>query len=208
MAATQSSYVKAETGPGPAELLTYEQFLAWVDENTHVEWVSGKVVPMSPISREHSDLFKFLLKILLAFVEERGLGEIHCDPFQMKTGPALPGRSPDIPFVATENLDRLKTKFLDGPADLAIEIVSPESRTRDRGEKFYEYEEGGVKEYWLIDPQRQKAEFYHFGPDGPMEVSREGLFESLVLSGFWLKVDWMWQRPWPTLRQVTKEWGL
>jgi hypothetical protein len=44
--------------------------------------------------------------------------------------------------------------------------VPPESRSRDRGEKYYEYEEGGVREYWLIDPVRRKAEFYQLGADG------------------------------------------
>jgi len=43
----------------------------------------------------------------------------------------------------------LKHTYPDGPADLAIEIVSEESRLRDRGEKFAEYEVGGVKEYWI-----------------------------------------------------------
>lgn len=56
-------------------------------------------------------------------------------------------------FVASEHLDRLKETYLDGPADLVVGIVSPDSVGRDRGEKFYEYAQGGVPEYWLIDPQ-------------------------------------------------------
>ena len=208
---TQSSIVPSEANVLPSELMTYGQFLASVPEGFHAEWVHGKMVFMSPVSREHSDVFKFLIKILMAFVEERELGEIHCDPFQMKTGPALPGRSPDLIFVAKENLNRLTTNYLDGPADLAVEVISPESRGRDRGEKFYEYEEGGVKEYWLIDPLRKKAEFYRLDPEGyyrPMEVHPDGRFQSVVLSGFWIKVDWIWQRPLPTLAHVVKEWGL
>ncbi|MEJ7756097.1 MAG: Uma2 family endonuclease [Nocardioidaceae bacterium] len=50
--------------------------------------------------------------------------------------------------------------YLDGAADLAIEIISPESIGRDRGEKFVEYEAAGIREYWLIDPERRQAEFY------------------------------------------------
>lgn len=47
----------------------------------------------------------------------------------------------------------MKETYLDGPADLVVGIVSPDSVGRDRGEKFYEYAQGGVPEYWLIDPQ-------------------------------------------------------
>ena len=206
----QSPSAGSEARLQPPEPMTYEQFLAWAPEDIHTEWVHGKVVFMSPISREHSNVFKFLLKVLLAFVEERDLGEIHSDPFQMKTGPALPGRSPDIIFVAKENVGRLKSSYLDGPADLAVEVISPESRGRDRGEKFYEYEEGGVREYWLIDPPRKKAEFYLLDPEGyyrAVEIPADGRFQSMVLPGFWLRVDWLWLRPLPTLTQVMKEWG-
>ncbi len=192
------------------EPMTYEQFLAWADEDTHAEWVDGKVVIMSSVSREHVLVKKFLLKLIDHFVENHDLGEVLDEPFQMKTDPELPGRSPDIVFVSKDNLSRLKTVYLDGPADLAVEVISPDSRGRDRGEKFYEYEEGGVKEYWLIDPPRKKAESYQLGSDGyyrPMEVQPGGRFESVVLPGFWLKVEWLWQRPLPKLPQVLKEWG-
>jgi Uma2 family endonuclease len=196
-----------ETQQPPVQPVTYEQFLAWVDEDTHAEWVNGKVVFMSPVSREHSNVLHFLVKLLGAFVEQHDLGEIHTEPFQMKTGLNLPGRSPDLIFVAKENAGRFRQNYLDGPADLVVEIVSPESRGRDRGEKFYEYEEGGVREYWLIDLPRQKAEFFQLGPDGRYQsvaVPPDGRFKSAVLTGFWLNVDWFWQRPLPKLSDLPR----
>ncbi|MFQ5793902.1 MAG: Uma2 family endonuclease [Candidatus Bipolaricaulia bacterium] len=49
----------------------------------------------------------------------------------------------------------------DGPLGrFFIEIISPESRLRDRGEKFAEYEMGGVQEYWLLDPEEKRVDFY------------------------------------------------
>lgn len=83
----------------------------------------------------------------------------------MKTGPTLPGREPDLLFLARENLDRLKAPYLEGPADLAVEIVSSESRLRDRGEKLAEYEAGGVREDWILDPGQQRV-----GPGGRRAV--------------------------------------
>jgi Uma2 family endonuclease len=70
-------------------------------------------------------------------------------------------------------------------ADLVIEIISPESRTRDKADKFYEYEQAAVKEYWLIDPDRKRTEFYTLGDDGffNFEIPENGVFKSKILAG-------------------------
>lgn len=136
----------------PPGKMTYEEFLAWADEDTWAEWVNGEVVVMAPASNRHQMLVGFLLNLIQHFAEAHALGRVLCAPFQMKTGPDLPGREPDILFIARERLDRIQYSYLDGPADLVVEIISPDSRARDRGEKFYEYEQGGVREYWLLDP--------------------------------------------------------
>lgn len=166
---------------------------------------------ISPASNEHQDLAGFLTALLRYFVEANRLGVIRFAPFQMKTGPSLPGREPDVIFVANEHRNRLKRTHLDGPADLVIEIISKDSRARDRGEKFYEYEQAGVPEYWLLDYLRKQAEFYSLGDDGfyhSVSADKDGIFRSVVLDGLWLKVDWLWQEPLPPLMTVLKEWGL
>ena len=73
-------------------------------------------------------------------------------------------------FVATERRERIQSAYLDGPADLAVEIVSPESIARDRGDKFAEYEAGGVREYWLMNPARREALFYQFSGQRPLSA--------------------------------------
>ena len=190
--------------------MTYKEFLAWADEDTLAEWVNNEVILLAPASRGHQDLMSFLTALLRHFVEDHQLGVVWSAPFQMKTGPDLPGREPDILFVAREHLERLEDTYLNGPADLVVEIISPDSRARDRGEKFYEYEEGDVREYWLIDPLRKQAEFYHLGEDGiyhPVPVRDDGIFRSVVLDGLWLKVEWLWQEPLPSLLSVLRAWG-
>jgi Uma2 family endonuclease len=148
--------------------MTYEEFLAWADEDTLAEWVDGEVVMYSPASKQHQDITSFLYEVIRAYVQSRRLGEIIQAPFQMKLEY---GREPDLLFVAQEHLERLKETYLDGPADLAVEIVSPESLDRDRGAKFAEYEAGGVSEYWLLDPLRRWAEFYRLGEEGRYSAS-------------------------------------
>ncbi|PKO22120.1 MAG: hypothetical protein CVU38_11155 [Chloroflexi bacterium HGW-Chloroflexi-1] len=182
--------------PAPSPRMTYEEFLTWADEDTHAEWVDGEVVMYSPAGDQHQDICGFLGAILRAFVETHQLGVVRVAPFQMRL--ARSGREPDVVFLAREHLQRLKKTCLDGPADLVVEILSPESAMRDRGQKFYEYEEAGIPEYWLIDPDRARVEFYQLDTQGryaAVAPDAEGIYRSQALPDFWLDVDWLWQPP-------------
>ena len=199
-----------ETIAAPKPKLSYEEFIAQTSDGTWAEWVDGEVLFMT-VANEHTDIAGFLQSLLRIFAEAHNLGRVFFEPFQMKTGPNLPGRAPDVFFVANENLVQLKRFFFNGPADLVIEVISTESRSRDRGEKFYEYEAGGVREYWLIDPHRKQAEFYQREDSGFYRASptnETGIYHSEVLPGLWIKVDWLWQEPLPKLLSILKEWKL
>jgi Uma2 family endonuclease len=191
--------------------MSYAHFLELDGENPHLEWVDGEVIAMPPVSLEHSSLNVFLLKIVDEYVAVKRLGKVQAEPFQMKTGPNLPGRAPDILFVAKRNVRRLKKTYLSGPADLVIEIISPGTEATDRGEKFYEYEAGGVREYWLVDPIRKRAEFYRRDRAGLfrlVEVGSDGVYQSQVIRGLWIKVDWLWRNPLPTVTEVLRAWKM
>jgi len=191
--------------------ISYEEFLELGDEFRHAEWVDGKVILMSAVTDDHSSLCGYISHVMHTFVEARELGEVRIDPFQMKTGPDLPGRAPDVMFIAKKNLRRIRKMYLDGPADVVVEVISPKTRSIDRGDKFYEYERGGVREYWLLDPERRQAEFYILGRDRiyrPAIVGDDGVFRSTVLKGLWLNVAWLWKSPRPTAARLLKEWGI
>ncbi|MCX7967714.1 MAG: Uma2 family endonuclease [Armatimonadetes bacterium] len=195
----------------PKQKMSWQEFLAWLDEDTWAGWVNGEVLVMSPASNLHQALVLFLAALMQHWAEAYDLGVVRTEPFLIKLPEPLPARAPDIIFVAKENLHKITTNYLDGAPDIVVEIISPESRARDRGEKFYEYEQGGVKEYWLIDPDRKQAEFYRRGEDGIFRlvpVGEEGIFRSEVLKGFWLKVGWLWQEPLPSLMSVLRIWEL
>src|SRR5436309_8165462 len=105
------------TAPGRPQRLdlpkmTYGQFLEWDFENPHVEWVKGEVVMMAPVSNEHQDVRGFFFTLFKFYIEHRDLGRLLDDPFQMKTGPDLPGRAPDIQFISNRSLGRLKKNHL------------------------------------------------------------------------------------------------
>ena len=185
--------------PPPARI-DFETFLTWSDGDSRAEWVDGEVVRLSPNNLDHQDLLDFIHDLVKRHVRAHGLGRTFLAGALMRLPTRPSGREPDMLFVATEHLDRLTPTYINGPADLVVEIVSPESTARDRGEKFVEYEAAGIPEYWLIDPLRQDALLYQLSHDGFYQrgpIDAEGIYRSAVLPGFWLQVDWLWQRPLP-----------
>ena len=190
--------------------ISYADFLARCDERNAAEWVDGEVIYLT-VSADHNDLSVWLSGIMRAYLEHWKCGTLFADPFQMKTGPGLPGRAPDLCVLLTESLERLRLNHIDGPADLVIEIVSPESIGRDRGEKFAEYEQGGVREYWIIDPMRKQADFYLREDDGyfhPRFSDTAGIYQCAVLGQLWMDTAWLWRRPLPPLMEVLREWKI
>jgi Uma2 family endonuclease len=180
--------------------MSYEEFIAWAKDDIHAEWVEGKVLLMSPTSSRHQVLVVFLVTLLNLYVSSRNLGAIFTAPYQMRLYQPPRGREPDILFVEQAHVGRITKQYLDGPADLVVEIISPESTGRDRGDKFYEYETAGVREYWLIDPQREQAEFYLLDDQRRCTLilgGHTGQYASVVIPGLVIDVSWLWQEPPP-----------
>ena len=203
--------------------MTWEEFLDWTAaEEPFAEWVDGEVILLTTTA-EHQIITGFLVKSMTEYTVIRDLGLVLFAPFLIKLGPQASGREPDVLFIAKENLHRLRGKGieesgdvlrgsrLEGPADLVVEVVSPDSVSRDRQDKFAEYQQAGVREYWIVDPETRVAEFYQRDANGIFQSvlpGLDGVYHSAVIIGFWLNVAWLWQRPAPLLSTVLKEWGL
>ncbi|MBA2503402.1 MAG: Uma2 family endonuclease [Pyrinomonadaceae bacterium] len=184
--------------------MTFEEFLAWNSEATMAEWVDGEVIVMSPVSTRHQIISGFLFTILNLFVEKHGLGIMLSAPVVIRLPNKRRGREPDLFFVAKDRAQLIKKNYLDGAADIVVEIISPESIERDRVEKFAEYEAAGVREYWLIDPDREQAEFYVLAAENRyrLQDAPEGVYHSRVIEGFSLRVAWLWQEQLPTFEAL------
>ena len=194
----------------PPSKISFEDFLVKFD-GQFAEWIDGEVIKTMSASDRHQDLVGFFTILIGVFVEENDLGVIRTAPLVMKLAKEKRGREPDLLFVSKKNLHRLKKNYLDGAADLVIEIISPESRGRDRGDKFYEYENEGVKEYWLIDHERRVVEFYNLDKKGIYQLKQpdeNNIFHSRAIKSLQLKVDWLWQEKLPNLLEIIKEWKL
>ena len=103
----------------------------------------------------------------------------------------------DHGIEAQERLDQLQPTFYLGSPDLIVEIVSPDSRRRDRIDKLAEYEAAGVPEYWLIDPRAREAIFRQLDDDGRYRIiePEEGAYVSRAFEGLRLPVAWLWNPP-------------
>lgn len=184
--------------------MTYEEFLTTLDESVHAEWVDGEAIIFMPPIPRHQDVVHFVATLLRMFAEWRNLGSVLIAPLEMKLQPHGNVREPDILFVANEHLDRISDKRLEGPADLVIEVISTESVKRDRDDKFYEYQDAGIREYWVLDarPNRVRADFYILDSHGryrAMPVNEDDIYYSTLLPGFWFDVSWLFQDQLPNI---------
>lgn len=187
--------------------MTYEQFLTELGEDVHAEWVNGETILFMPPTPEHQDVAGFLFALIRFYVNYFKLGKILAAPLEMKPTPSSNSREPDLLFIAKENLHRLGDSKLEGPADLAVEIISPESVRRDRVHKHKEYEAEGIREYWIIDNRlgKESATFYvldQIGSYQQIKTSQSGIYRSTVLTNFWINTNWLWQSPQPSELEV------
>ena len=180
--------------------MSYEEWLAWAGESTRSEWVDGKAIVFMPPKTVHALLTMWLGRLLADFVDLFDLGVVIAVPIEMRLERSA--REPDILFLAREHLDRLTPERLVGPADLVVEVISDDSVTRDRRDKFREYAAAGIPEYWQVDPRprRHRASFHQLTAGGTYQtipLDSEGRYHSRVLPGFWLDPAWLWQDPLP-----------
>jgi Uma2 family endonuclease len=78
----------------------------------------------------------------------------------------------DIAVVC--ELSKLDKRSCNGPPDMVIEILSPSNAWYDRFMKFHKYQEAGVQEYWMVDPETRTIQVRILEPDlagGPGAIS-------------------------------------
>lgn len=139
---------------GQWEDLDYLEFTN--STNRLVELSDGSIEVLPIPTSSHQRMVLYLLAQLQAFVLPGKLGEVLCAPLRVKIR-AGRFREPDLVFMLAENHSRVGEDFWNG-ADLVIEVVSDDdnSRLRDLQHKPLDYAEGGIPEYWIVDPKQQR----------------------------------------------------
>ena len=69
---------------------------------------------------------------------------------------------PDLFFIASEQASIITEKHIMGVPDLVVEIISAGSRKTDEIIKRRLYEQYGVKEYWIVDPELESVKVYRW----------------------------------------------
>ena len=119
-------------------------------------------------------------------------------------------RVPDLLYVEPEHLAQIGETILEGAPSIAWEIISPESEERDWRDKYWEYEEAGVREYWIINPYVKTVWLSRLTAEGRYEsvVPVDDRLASEVIPGFWLKPEWLWAKPQPKVLDCLRELGV
>jgi Uma2 family endonuclease len=165
------------------------------------EWIEGVVIDVAGSELRHVSLTFYLQTLLSVYFELRPIGRVIGMPFVLRL-PAFPRRrrEPDLMVILNTNPHELKNTYMDGAPDICIEIVSEESDKRDYGDKFKEYEAGGVPEYWIIDPLRRESLFYRLNTEGRYSLNlpdAEGIYRTPALPALALHVPTLWSDPLP-----------
>jgi Uma2 family endonuclease len=202
----QLSSVEAETAhlPEPHVLVwrgfTEADYFRLAPETRIAEFVDGDIYVNAPAGEPHQSTVTFLDRVLGTLIEQRGLGRLLLAPYTMRLRPGL-CREPDLFFVAKVNEARILKSYLDGPADIAIEIISPSTRRVDLVDKLREYEEQGVGEYWLIDEPKGVV-IIHERDETGRYVKREirsGTVRSKRFPDIRLQAEWVLGRSFPNV---------
>ena len=186
-----------------SKLYSFDDFCSLVGDGEKADLIDGVIYMASPDNTDANALFVWLLRLLGDYIDLKKLGKLYGSRVAFRLGEGH-APEPDIAFVRRTRLHLVRRGFVNGPPDLAIEIVSPESLDRDYTEKRQQYREGGVLEYWIIDEIVQKVSWLRLTSNGSYrEVKpRDGALHSQVLPGFWLRPEWLWQVPLPSKAEV------
>ncbi|MCF0073095.1 Uma2 family endonuclease [Dyadobacter sp. CY261] len=121
--------------------------------------INGEEVMSPSPKKPHQSASSRLLRILMNYVEDHGLGEIFHAPFDVIFEENFNVLQPDILFVSNANRDIVRD-WVRGAPDLVIEIVSPGSKKMDTVIKKEIFERYGVQECWIVYPEQVSIEIY------------------------------------------------
>ncbi len=143
---------------------TLEDYLALPDEK-RVELIDGVFYDMSSPTYAHQIIAGKIYNKISSFIDSNN-GK--CMPFIAPADIQLDCDDktivqPDVFVVCDRSKIRMARLF--GNPDFIVEILSPSTRKKDMNIKYSKYQNAGVREYWIVDPDRRKIIVHLFGEE-------------------------------------------
>jgi Uma2 family endonuclease len=142
------------TDPGP---YTWSDFIA-LEEDDPRELLDGELLEIEAPDWDHERIVAALITFLSTWAWARKAGQVVGSGYKVRSDDRR-GVMPDVQFYRRGNSPAGQQAGLErGRPDLAIEVISPSSRSKDSVRKLHDYAALGVPEYWLIDPEASTLE--------------------------------------------------
>lgn len=134
-------------------------------DNTHAELIDGELIMMAPPSPMHQEITLAIATEIRNYIRKKnGDCKIYPAPFAVNlSANDETWVEPDISIICDKN--KITDRGCNGAPDLIIEIVSPSSRKMDYSTKNVLYSEAGVREYWIVDPAKERTTIYKYEED-------------------------------------------
>ncbi len=142
---------------------TVKDYIELPEGPPYYQLIEGELVMSPAPSYSHQRTVGRVFLKLSRLLEEKGLGEVLISPIDVY----LDEKNffqPDIVVLLKEGKAKVEEKGIFGPPDVVVEILSPS--TAYYIVKKEVYERVGVKEYWLLDPNRKTFEIYKNTEEG------------------------------------------
>ena len=176
--------------PLPREQVYTTDDIYALPDGERAELIDGQIYMMGTPSRIHQKLVGQLSRIIGNYIESNhGSCEIYPAPFAVFIKKDDKNYvEPDISVICDKN--KLSDRGCEGAPDFIIEIVSPSSRRMDYYKKCALYAESGVREYWIVDPEKQRTMIYRYeGDAAPMIVPFEQDLAVGIYNNFMINVS-------------------
>lgn len=183
--------------------VTLADVLSWEEQS--IELISGVPVMMAPPSRRHQKIVAELLRQIANYLEGK-VCQVYPAPFAVRLFEKAGDRpeqtdtlvEPDVSVICDpDKLDEIGCK---GPPDFVIEVLSPSSQRHDRLVKLDLYQQAGVPEYWIVDPENQTVQvcLLRGGYYRVSEVySRQDIAKVATLDGCFIELSKVFDEPVP-----------
>lgn len=170
------------------EVYTIEDIYA-LPNGERAELIDGKIYYMAPPNTKHQRLVHFFDREIGNYIQSKhGECEVFPAPFAVFLNENDTNYvEPDISVICDKN--KISDKGCHGAPDWIIEIVSPSSKQMDYYKKLFKYRTAGVREYWVVDPEKELVTIYDFEKDSMEEYSFDKDIPVWLYEGLSLKIE-------------------